>query len=123
LRVAASKLAASSQARTIRGLARAGSVDLPIARTQAAARCARLADEPGGATSVAGAPVAAVEGPVRAVDAAPLVDVTVLVLPGPHPATSGPTVRARPRAGHLRTPCMEVPRAFTNWLSRRSQRR
>ena len=94
LGVAASRLAASSQACTIRGLARAGSVDLPIARTQAAARCARLADEPGGATSdapaggatdvlvpaVAGAPVAAVEVPVAAVDAAPLVDVTVLVL-------------------------------------------
>jgi len=80
LGVAASRLAASSQACTIRGLARAGSVDLPIARTQAAARCARLADEPGGATSDACAPVAAVEGPVGAVDAAPLVDVTVLVL-------------------------------------------
>ena len=79
LGVAASRLAASSQACTIRGLARAGSVDLPIARTQAAARCARLAEEPGGA-AVACAPVAAVEGPVGAVDAAPLVDVTVLVL-------------------------------------------
>ena len=80
LRVTTSRLAASSQACTIRCLARAGSVNLPIVRTQAAARCARLADEPGGATFVAGAPVAAVEGPVGAVDAAPLVDVTVLVL-------------------------------------------
>jgi len=78
LRVTTSRLAASSQARTIRGLARAGSVDLPIARTQAAARCARLADVL--VPAVAGAPVAAVEGPVGAVDAAPLVDVTVLVL-------------------------------------------
>jgi hypothetical protein len=134
---------------------------LLIARAQAAARCARLAVEPGGATSdvpaggagdvlaravedllvpavedllvpavddvlvpaVAGAPVAAVEVPVAAVDAAPLVDVTVLVLVWPQPATSSPTARARPRAGQLRTPCMEVPRAFTNRLSRRSQRR
>jgi len=73
--------------------------------------------------AVAGAPVAAVEAPVGAVDAAPLVDVTVLVLVCPQPATSSPTARARPMAGHLQTPCMEVPRAFTNRLSRRSQRR
>jgi hypothetical protein len=142
-------------------LARAGILDLPMARTHSAARCARIAGGTGGATSaapagggpdvlvpavddllvpavdvllapavddllvpaVAGAPVAAVEVPVAAVDAAPLVDVTVLVPVWPQPATSSPTARARPRPGHLRTACREVPRAFTNWLSRRSQRR
>jgi hypothetical protein len=73
--------------------------------------------------AVAGAPVAAVEMPVAAVDAAPLVDVTDLVLVWPQPATSSPTAGTRPKAGPLLTPCMEVPSAFTNWLSRRSQRR
>jgi hypothetical protein len=169
-RVATSRLAASSQARTRWGLALGASLDnFLIARTQAVSRCPRLADELGGATpdppaggagdvlvpavedllvpavgdplvpavedlpvpavddlpvpAVAGAPVAPVEVPVGAVDAAPLVDVTVLVLLWPQPATSSPTARARPRAGRLRTPCVEVPGVFTNWLSRRSQRR
>ena len=117
-RVATLRLAAFSQVCTRWGLARAGILDLPMARTHSAARCARIAGGTGGATSaapagggpdvlvpavddllvpavdvllapavddllvpaVAGAPVAAVEVPVAAVDAAPLVDVTVLVL-------------------------------------------
>jgi hypothetical protein len=75
--------------------------------------------------AVAGAPAPAVEVPIAAVDAAPLLDVTVLVLVWPQPATSSPTARARPRVGHLQTTRMELSYAVTDWLclSRRSRRR
>jgi hypothetical protein len=62
---------------------------------------------PAGEVLVVGGPDPAAEAPVAAVDAEPLLVVTVLLAEWPQPASSSPAARARP--SHLQTPRTGLP--------------